>query len=54
MIMLDRERHYPRAEEIRKAGARIRFITDGDVSGALMAVSRAFTGRPPLGYRRHA
>jgi fructose-1,6-bisphosphatase II len=29
----------PRAEEIRKAGARIRFITDGDVSGALMAVS---------------
>jgi fructose-1,6-bisphosphatase II len=39
VIMLDRERHYPRAEEIRKAGARIRFITDGDVSGALMAVS---------------
>ena len=39
VIMLDRERHMPKAEEIRQAGARIRFITDGDVSGALMAVS---------------
>jgi len=39
VIMLDRERHMPMADEIRKAGARIRFITDGDVSGALMAVS---------------
>jgi fructose-1,6-bisphosphatase II len=40
VIMLDRERHMPMAEEIRKSGARIRFITDGDVSGALMAVSQ--------------
>lgn len=39
VIMLDRDRHQPMAEEVRKAGARIRFITDGDVSGALMAVS---------------
>jgi fructose-1,6-bisphosphatase II len=39
VIMLDRDRHMPMADEIRKAGARIRFITDGDVSGALMAVS---------------
>jgi fructose-1,6-bisphosphatase II len=39
VIMLDRERHMPMAEEVRKAGARIRFITDGDVSGALMSVS---------------
>jgi fructose-1,6-bisphosphatase II len=39
VIMLDRERHMPMADEIRSAGARIRFITDGDVSGALMAVS---------------
>lgn len=39
VIMLDRERHMPMADEIRKAGARIRLITDGDVSGALMAVS---------------
>jgi fructose-1,6-bisphosphatase II len=39
VIMLDRERHMPMAEEVRKAGARIRFITDGDVSGALMSGS---------------
>ncbi|MGH2905213.1 MAG: class II fructose-bisphosphatase [Solirubrobacterales bacterium] len=39
VIMLDRDRHQPMAEAVRKAGARIRFITDGDVSGALMAVS---------------
>ena len=40
VIMLDRERHAERASEIRDAGARIRFITDGDVSAALFAVSR--------------
>lgn len=44
VIMLDRERHMEKADEIRKAGARIRFITDGDVSGALMAV----TARSPI------
>jgi fructose-1,6-bisphosphatase II len=39
VIMLDRDRHEPLAKQVRDAGARIRFITDGDVSGALMAVS---------------
>jgi fructose-1,6-bisphosphatase II len=39
VIMLDRERHAEAAAEIRKAGARIRFITDGDVSAALLAVT---------------
>ncbi|MBI4898346.1 MAG: class II fructose-bisphosphatase [Actinobacteria bacterium] len=39
VIMLDRPRHEEQAKAIREAGARIRFITDGDVSGALMAVS---------------
>lgn len=39
VIMLDRERHEAKANEIREAGARIRFITDGDVSAALFAVS---------------
>jgi fructose-1,6-bisphosphatase II len=38
VIMLDRPRHEDAVEEIRKAGARIRFITDGDVSAALFAV----------------
>ncbi len=39
VIMLDRERHKAAVEEIRAAGARIRFITDGDVSAALLAVT---------------
>ncbi len=39
IIMLDRPRHEEKAAEIREAGARIRFITDGDVSAALFAAS---------------
>jgi fructose-1,6-bisphosphatase II len=39
VIMLDRERHADAVAAIRNAGARIRFITDGDVSAALMAVT---------------
>lgn len=37
VVMLDRPRHAEMAEEVRAAGARIRFITDGDVAGAVMA-----------------
>src|SRR5919109_2594385 len=40
VIMLDRPRHEDAVREIREAGARIRFITDGDVAAALLAVSR--------------
>ncbi|HEX6116227.1 MAG TPA: class II fructose-bisphosphatase [Solirubrobacterales bacterium] len=39
VIMLDRERHAEGVEEIREVGARIRFISDGDVSAAMIAVS---------------
>ena len=39
VVMLDRERHGDAIREIREAGARIRFIKDGDVSAALLAVS---------------
>jgi fructose-1,6-bisphosphatase II len=39
IIMLDRPRHEDAVREIREAGARIRFITDGDVSAALFAVT---------------
>lgn len=35
VVMLDRERHIEIANRIRKAGARIRFIQDGDVLGAI-------------------
>jgi fructose-1,6-bisphosphatase II len=38
VIVLDRPRHDGLVNEIREAGARIRFITDGDVAGAIMAV----------------
>src|SRR6188768_4022583 len=39
VIMLDRPRHAEQVEAIREVGARIRFISDGDVSAALFAVS---------------
>jgi len=39
VVMLDRPRHESLAQEIREAGARIRFIMDGDVAGAVMAAT---------------
>ncbi|MEK7439320.1 MAG: class II fructose-bisphosphatase, partial [Chloroflexota bacterium] len=36
VVILDRDRHTNLMAEVRKAGARIRLITDGDVAGALM------------------
>ncbi|MGE9809336.1 MULTISPECIES: class II fructose-bisphosphatase [unclassified Janibacter] len=43
VVLLDRPRHDTLAQEIRDAGARIRFISDGDVAGAIMA-ARPETG----------
>ena len=43
VVILDRPRHEQLAKEVREAGARIRFITDGDVAGAIMA-ARESTG----------
>ncbi|MGH3473243.1 MAG: class II fructose-bisphosphatase [Nocardioidaceae bacterium] len=43
VVILDRPRHARLAEEIRATGARIKFITDGDVAGAIMA-ARPETG----------
>ena len=37
VIILDRPRHEGLVREIREAGARIKFITDGDVAGAVLA-----------------
>src|SRR6476619_5866808 len=37
VVMLDRPRHEQLAAEVRGAGARLRFISDGDVAGAIMA-----------------
>src|SRR5512139_1724652 len=36
VVVLDRPRHEDLVQEIRAAGARIKFITDGDVAGAIM------------------
>src|SRR3954465_7260805 len=38
-VVLDRPRHQEGIEAIRSTGARVRLITDGDVAGALLAVS---------------
>lgn len=35
VMILDRERHFQLINEIRKVGARVRLITDGDVSSAI-------------------
>ena len=39
IIMLDRPRHEDGVRQIREVGARVRFISDGDVSAALFAVT---------------
>src|SRR5215218_7274226 len=43
VVVLDRPRHEQGIRAIREAGARVRLITDGDVAGALLAVSRRST-----------
>jgi fructose-1,6-bisphosphatase II len=37
VMILDRDRHKPYVEEIRAAGARTKFIMDGDVAGGIAA-----------------
>lgn len=43
VVVLDRPRHRQLVDEIRATGARIKFISDGDVAGAITA-ARAGTG----------
>ena len=43
VVLLDRPRHAQLVEDIRETGARIKYITDGDVAGAIMA-ARPDTG----------
>ncbi len=43
VVVLDRPRHTGLVDQIRATGARIKFITDGDVAGAIMA-ARSGTG----------
>jgi fructose-1,6-bisphosphatase II len=39
VCILDRPRHEELVQEVRNAGARIKFISDGDVAGAVMAAT---------------
>ena len=43
VVILDRPRHEDLVKEVRETGARIKFISDGDVAGAIMA-AREGTG----------
>jgi fructose-1,6-bisphosphatase II len=43
VVLLDRPRHRHLVQDIRETGARIKYITDGDVAGAIMA-ARPDTG----------
>jgi len=43
-VILDRPRHDQLVSEVRKAGVRIRLISDGDVGGALATADAATTG----------
>jgi fructose-1,6-bisphosphatase II len=43
VCILDRPRHQELVDEVRASGARIKFISDGDVAGAIMA-ARPGTG----------
>src|SRR5512144_2103502 len=37
VVILDRDRHAELVRDVRESGARIKFISDGDVAGAIMA-----------------
>ncbi|MDB1086921.1 class II fructose-bisphosphatase [Streptomyces sp. ACA25] len=43
VVILDRPRHHDIVKEVRESGARIKFIQDGDVAGAIMS-TREGTG----------
>ena len=53
-VILDRPRHEALIAEVRKAGARIRLITDGDVGGAIATADPADRHRRPARHRRRA
>jgi fructose-1,6-bisphosphatase II len=44
VVILDRPRHQDIIRQVREVGARIRLITDGDVSAAIQAAMEDYTG----------
>ena len=53
VVLLDRPRHEELVEEIRATGARIKFIVDGDVAGAIIGGPARHRHRPAARHRRH-
>ena len=51
--VLDRTRHDQLLAEIRKAGARVKLISDGDVAAGIHARPPGFGRRRAHGHRRH-
>src|SRR3954451_12065986 len=49
VAILDRPRHRELADRVLAAGARIKFMLDGDVAGAIMRAAPCATGAPPAG-----
>ena len=54
VVLLDRPRHEQIVEEIRRTGARIKFITDGDVAGRDHGGPPRHRDRPAPRHRRYA
>ena len=54
VVVLDRPRHQDLADEIRATGARIKFISDGDVAGRDHGGPAGHGHRPAARHRRHA
>ncbi len=54
VCILDRPRHAELVREVRDAGARIKFISDGDVAGAIIGGPARHRRRPAARHRRHA
>ena len=54
VCILDRPRHKQLVQEVRRTGARIRFISDGDIAGAISAAREGVGHRRADGHRRYA
>ena len=54
VAILDRPRHAELVQSVLSTGARIKFMLDGDVAGAITGRRRALVGRRAGRHRRHA
>ena len=54
VAILDRPRHAELVQRVLSTGARIKFLLDGDVGGAILAADEGSIGRRARRHRRHA